>query len=245
MTAAMQSAQSLRVMPREMRMMTERIFSLTPLPKGFFLALQDVVMYSQKLGLGGFALLEKRFDSFKAADPARLRIAGEAGAKMSLDGGGQHAWFVVPSLVDFMGEAVGRHGRAEITVANVIDEPELAVAASLAARCGLAAAFSGHPEPRFTASAAPVADRLDRDEPLLRDLLQNGAAIDAALWWRIYHLAQRALTPDSVVSRRHAGPLIVNDDGTVIGRKDNDDETDIGFLISPGTGERQTESTRS
>jgi hypothetical protein len=68
---------------------------------------------------------------------------------------------------------------------------------------------------------------------LLWDLLQQGAPIEAELWWRIYHLAQKALTPDSVVSRRHAGPLIVNDDGTVVGRKDTDDETDINFLTSP------------
>jgi hypothetical protein len=93
------------------------------------------------------------------------------------------------------------------------------------------------------ASATPEPGKAD--DPLLRELQQDGVLIEAELWWRIYHLAQRALTPDSVVSRRHAGPLIVNDDGTVIGRKDNDDETDIGFLISPNTGERQTESAGS
>ena len=49
-------------------------------------------------------------------------------------------------------------------------------------------------------------------------------------------MATKALAADTVVSRRHAGPMIVNDDGTIIGRKDNDDETDISFLASDGKG---------
>ena len=36
-----------------------------------------------------------------------------------------------------------------------------------------------------------------------------------------------------------------DDDGTVIGRKDNDDETDIGFLASPTGGGMQTEGMQS
>jgi hypothetical protein len=241
---ATQSAQVLRIMPREMRMMTERVLSLTGLPKGFFLALQDVVMYSQKLGLGGLVLLEERFESFRRADPTRISVSHEEGASLVLDGGEQHAWFLVPSLVDLMGELAHCAGAAEITVFNVIDPAELAVAVPLAARCGIGADFfCERDEARLVASATPEPGKAD--DPLLRELQQDGVAIEAELWWRIYHLAQRALTPDSVVSRRHAGPLIVNDDGTVIGRKDNDDETDIGFLISPNAGERQTESAGS
>ena len=83
---------------------------------------------------------------------------------------------------------------------------------------------------------------LGRDEPLLWDLLQNGVSIDADLWWRVYAVAQKALAPDSVVSRRHAGPVIVNDDGSIIGRKDSDDETDLSFLITPLGSESKKES---
>jgi len=39
--------ETLQVMPREMRMMSERILSLTALPKGFALMVCDVAMYSQ------------------------------------------------------------------------------------------------------------------------------------------------------------------------------------------------------
>ena len=244
MTTPQTAQQALCIMPREMRMMTERILSLTSLPKGFFLAVQDVAMFSQKLGLGGFALLEQRFDGLKDADPAHIRIIEEAGPKLRLDAGGQHAWFVAPSLVDLLGELVGRFGTAEVVVIDSIDPDELAVAAPLAARAGLKVELALG-EARLTASAAPLTGDVSHDEPLLWDLLQHGARIEAELWWRIYHLAQKALAPDSIVSRRHAGPMIVNDDGTVIGRKDNDDETDIGFLASPTGGGMQTEGMQS
>ncbi|UUP16497.1 hypothetical protein [Nitratireductor thuwali] len=236
---------TLRIMPREMRMMTERVFSLTRLPKGFVLTATDIVMYSQKLGLGGFALLETRFDELKEADPARIELLSEQGSRLDLGAGGEHAWFVVPTLVDLLGELAAHYGSGSVRVTNAADPDELRVAAALAARNGLSVVFSGGDEPLLTASSKTLSGDLKRDEPLLWDLLQNGTAIEAELWWRVYHLAQKALTPDSVVSRRHAGPLIVNDDGTVIGRKDNDDETDLSFLTSIGTGKTRKESAGS
>lgn len=242
----MTDATTLRVMPREMRMMTERILSLTGVPKGVLLAMQDTVMLSERLGLGGFALLEARFESLKAADPARVTIAEEAGPALRLDAGGQHAWVATPCLTDLLGELVQRHGTAEIAVVGAVDPHELGIVVALARRSGLEVALAGGgDEPRLIATAGTIAGDLARHEPLLRDLLENGAAIEADLWWRIYDLAQTALTPDSVASRRHAGPLIVNEDGTVTGRADNDDDTDIGFLSSPSTGKRHSEGAAS
>jgi hypothetical protein len=112
----------------------------------------------------------------------------------------------------------------------------------LAARCGLAAEFTAGPRPTLTAKPAVMRGNLAEDEPLHWDVLQNGLSIETDLWWRIYSLAQKALAPDSVVSRRHAGPVIVNDDGTIIGRKDSDDETDLRFLITPLGSEPKKES---
>ena len=85
------SSTTMRVMPREMRLMSERIFSLSSLPKGFFLAVCDFPMYSQKRGLGGFELLERRFGDFKSADPARISVAAENGSTIGLDANGEHA----------------------------------------------------------------------------------------------------------------------------------------------------------
>lgn len=214
----------LRVMPREMRLMSERILSLTTLPRGFALMVGDVVMVSQGLGLGGFALLETRLPDLRTADPARLSLAGHV-----LDGGGQHAWFVVPALLDLLGLAVARGAAARIDVANIIDPAELGVAVALGARSGLSVTLDGL---TARATAAPVSD------PLLARLMDDGCAIAADLWWRIFACAQTALMPDSAISRRHAGPVIVTEDGKVIGRADNDDDTDVGFI---GANSRQKE----
>ncbi len=108
---------TLTIMPREMRLMSERILSLTTLPKGFFLAVTDTVMLSQKLGLGGFAMLEDRFETLRTPDLSRIAVTVENGKSLVLDAGGQHAWFVVPSLLDLLGERWrARFGDAQITV---------------------------------------------------------------------------------------------------------------------------------
>ena len=235
------SKTTMRVMPREMRLMSERIFSLSSLPKGFFLSIGDFPMYSQKLSLGGFQLFEERFEKFKLADPARITIVVEDENRITLDAAGEHAWFVMPTAIDLIGELVARFGSAELTALNVLDEAELAIAASFGGRSGLAVKVSGNV---LKAMPAQITAEVNRDDPLLWSLLENGVEVEAALWWRIYHLAKQALATDSVISRRHAGPMIVNEDGTVIGRKDNDDETDVTFLSS-NISERMKEKAAS
>lgn len=240
--SAPHSDQILRVMPREMRLMSERIFSMTGQPKGFFFAVQDLPMYSHKLGLGGFALLEKRFDALCVARPEMISIVSEDAGKLRLDGKSQHAWFVLPAAIDLLGELVSRFGEAEIVVADAVDLEEFKVAEAFAQRSGLSVVVTVGGEAVLRASRRSLSGDVRQDDPLLWSLLEDGLAIPAELWWRIYHHAKKALAPDSVVSRRHAGPMIVNQDGTIIGRKDNDDETDVSFLMTPGVG-TQTEST--
>lgn len=235
---------TLRIMPREMRMMSERILSLTGLPKGFFHATIDHVMYSQKLGLGGFAMLEERFDEMAKASPASIAIKSESGSMLELDATGQHAWFVLPSLLDLAGELVARFGEACITVFNAVDPAELAIAKAIAGRTGLSIECTDGEVPVLTARPQIRTGTVAQDDPTLWALLCDGVQIEADLWWRTYHHAKKALAADTVVSRRHAGPMIVNEDGTVIGRKDNDDETDISFLAAPSTLNTQGENAK-
>jgi len=218
------SPETLQVMPREMRLMAERIFSLTALPKGFALTLSDLPMYSELQGLGGFALLERCFAALKDADAGALTVLAEAGPALSLDARGQHAWIAVQTALDLAGELVAAHGRAEVTVANALDPAELALAEGLAPRAGLRVRVVQGALPVLMAEAGPLAD------PILKQAQAQGAPIEAALWWRIYALAKTALAPDTPVSRRHAGVIIVAEDGTVIGRKDNDDESDTALM---------------
>lgn len=217
----------LRVMPREMRLMSERILSLTELPKGFALMALDLVMYSEAMGLGGFALLETRIDALKPADPRRLTLVSDTGPRWRLDANGEHAWFVIPSAIDLLDEAIGDGETAEIEIVGAADPEELAVATAFACRSGLTVTCAG------TVLTARRAESLA--DPVMDKVLQDGCRIAADQWWRIYELAQTALAPDTVVSRRHAGPVIVTEDGTVIGRSDNDDDTDVSFIGSSPT----------
>lgn len=222
----------LRVMPREMRLMSERILSLTALPKGFALMVGDMAMYSQAMGLGGFALLLDRMDQLATANPARL-VLNDNGA-LVLDAQGEHGWIVVPSLMDLLEEQLLHGATATIAFVNVTDAAELRVACGLGQRRGLKISFDGA---RATATRAAVAD------PVLDRVMAHGCDVPAEFWWKLYQTAQTALTPDSVVSRRHAGVNIVLDDGRVIGRSDNDDDTDTRFISRPDTP-TETETAR-
>lgn len=216
---------TLRLMPREMRMMSERIFSLSAMPRGFALTLTDLPMLSEYAGLGGFRLLRAERAALLAADPARLAIRGEDGARLTLDLGGQPAWAGLNTALDLAAELVARHGRAEIAVAGAVHAPELALAPLLAGRWALSVTHRPTPD-----GAVLDATPGERGDPALDRLNRAGLDLPAALWWEIYETARSALAPDTALSRRHAGVIIVNDDGTVIGRSDNDDDSDMGFL---------------
>lgn len=211
----------LRLMPREMRLMSERIFSLSSMPRGFALTLTDLPMLSEHAGLGGFRLLREGRDAILSADPLALRVAEEDGARLTLDLAGQPAWIGLNTALDLAAELVARHGRAEITVTRALHPGELALAALLAGRWALSVVAEGAV---LTATAGDYAD------PAMDRLNREGLLLAPDLWWDIYETAKGALAPDTALSRRHAGVIIVNDDGTVIGRSDNDDDSDVGFL---------------
>jgi hypothetical protein len=52
--------------------------------------------------------------------------------------------------------------------------------------------------------------------------------VPRALWEELYDWSHDALTPDSIESRRHAGPVMVDADGRIHGR--DDDDTDFTLL---------------
>lgn len=217
--------ETLRLMPREMRMMSERIFSLSAMPRGFALTLTDLPMLSEYAGLGGFRLLGAASGDLLAADPRALGLREEAGGRLELDFAGQPAWVGLNSALDLAAEGVARLGRAEITVTGAAHPDELALAPILAGRWALAVQHAPRP-----GGAVLTAVAGQRGDPALAALNRDGLRLAADLWWDIYETARSALAPDTALSRRHAGVIIVNDDGSVIGRADNDDDSDLGFL---------------
>jgi hypothetical protein len=239
------------LLPREIRLVVERLLLLTRLPFGFIPAARDAVFYSAISGLGGLPLLLERLEALKHADPLALRVAETGPGRFEVEAGGQHAWVALPSLLDLAAEGVAAHGSAVVTVTGVQDAEELLAAAGLGRRQGILA-FGAIGQARIAAPCADGAAGHLRDgsaaatlfaapapgaaDPLLGRALREGLAVPAELWWRAHHLSNTALAQDTVESRRHAGPVIVLPDGTVVGRRDNDDDTDFSLLTSVEAG---------
>ena len=73
-----------------------------------------------------------------------------------------------------------------------------------------------------------IADGLNDPDLILQTALADGTPVPKALWEELYALSHDALTPDSIESRRHAGPVMVDAQGRVHGR--DDDDTDFSLL---------------
>jgi hypothetical protein len=234
------------LLPREVRLVVERILLLTALPSGAIPAVRDVVLYSAAAGLGGLPLLRRRFEALRPASPEALRLAETAPGTLALDAGGQHAWVALPMILDALEVAAKTDGAALATVTNIQDPEELRTACALAPRRGLAVFFTDGactgpatgPEAALlragkggaTLLAVPAAASPDA---VLGHALRHGVVVEPELWWALHHLSNTALATDTPESRRHAGPVIVEPDGRVIGRTDHDDDTDISLLLSP------------
>jgi hypothetical protein len=230
---------------RETRLIVERILLLTDLPRGSVTAVREAILACEGQRLGALAHLRDDFDSIRAMQPARVFFF-EADGKAELDAKGEHAWAIMPSLVELVveqcrrpvaGQAAGR-GTASLAVHDVRMPAMLAALTPLALRhqvsLGITITDDGaliRASDRSTGTNAITMSSNDLD-PFLSRMLREGFRTPRQLWSDLYHLSNQSLTPDSVVSRRHAGPIIVDENGRIIGRTD-DDETDLSLLSQP------------
>jgi hypothetical protein len=230
--AAAASGVPLRVSLRESRLVLERLMQVTRVDPGLVPSLRDCALYSAALGLGGFPELLRHLDLLRAAKPIGLRIIEGADTLLTdisvADCTGQHAWIAAPFLVDLCVER-HRRGLPGILVAqNLAEIGELHIAGALAEAHGLSATVTAA-EQNGTAVRLSVQSRADGHPTVLDTIRRHGIPVEADLWWRLFHLANEALAPDSYTSRRHAGAIMVTADGRVVGRQDEDD-TDLSLL---------------
>jgi hypothetical protein len=214
----------MRVSLREIRMVFERLVQVVCVPEGMVASVRDCGLYSAALGLGGFEGLESNLARIDGADLSRMILKEDA----VLDAGGLHAWLVAEFAVDLAVASVRTGGAGRVQIRSVQALHELGVAAGFAARHGFAAEVDGRAGAQATLSLRAATTS---EAALLDRIRREGLPVAADLWWRLYHASAAALAPDTVSSRRHAGPIIVTDDGKVIGRQD-DDETDFSLLTS-------------
>lgn len=220
----MSHGRTMQLSVREVRMIVERILLAALLPQGFIPDVRDAVMYSHAMGLGGLSLFQQRFAAVPLRPLSPLAIEGG-----TLDGGGNHAWLVAPSAIDFA-IAAHRNGGGTLAVTNVSDIAELKLLEGFAGRYGASAQVTVRGDD--TAIVQVTGDG-NRPDGILENVLAAGMPVPHALWQELYAFSHKALAKDSVVSRRHAGPVMVDAEGRVHGR--DDDDSDFAFLF-PDTG---------
>ena len=236
----------LHVSVREARLTLDRIFLAAGVPDGMVPSVRDHALASAALHLGGWPMVRDRHAAIGAGDASQVRLAIDDG-RPCIDAADTHAWLAGPAILDLCVDAAQRSGRATFHVRNVADPGELAVLVPLCHRHGARVAIRPGDRSAHAATATKGQGRIDTPtlvlditmtepprtrsewDPVLDRALHEGLEVDTALWWELHHLSNRALSPDTVESRRHAGPVIVTADGQVIGRP-VDDDTDFSLL---------------
>jgi hypothetical protein len=218
---------TLDIAVREARMFIGRILLTCGLPSGAVHGVQECVLLSQSLGLGGFRALVEKPRALDWSVYPSVRIDNRADGTLVVDGGGIHAWLLLPALTDLAVDLARRNGSARVEVSNVAQATELPVAAALAKRYGARGEVSGTLVLMRNASRPRTAAQWD---PLLYAAMRDGYDVEEGLWRAVHALSNRALAPDSPASRRHAGPVVLADDGRLLGRVPQDDDFDMNML---------------
>lgn len=220
-----------RMSVREARMFIGRILLTCGLPSGAVHGVQECIMLSQSLGLGGFKMLLNDHESLDWGRFGNFTLK----EKNLLDGGGLHAWLALPTIMDLAVDDARRHGSSAWGIENLAAPKELAVATALAKRYGAVAEVSGNMRGTLLTvrnTSRPATP--EQWDPLLLEALREGYESDEATWKAMHALGNRALAPDSVVSRRHAGPVVLAEDGSLLGRIPQDDDFDMNMLKKVG-----------
>jgi hypothetical protein len=212
---------------RESRMVLERLMQVARVDEGLVPALRDCALYSTALGADGFINLPRHLGQLPTGRPSIVSIDTTSEGVSLLRCAGQHAWLVALTLVDLAVDAVQVGRAARFVVEDATEAQELRVATALAQTHDLEATVEpdgGAQRIEFRAATAQSDSTLER-------IVREGLRVERAYWWTLFHRANDALAPDSYESRRHAGPIIVDAQGRVIGRTD-EDETDLSLLYT-------------
>ena len=203
---------------REMRHMVGRYLHARKCPGYAVNAIRDAIMAAKAEGFDSVTYMEQMRELYPTA---ATNFAVTTNDVTVLDGRGTEAIMLAPAFIDELSLAFAT-GTTRVRVKNV---PGIAMFSALheyAAIRGVeyeltveeqnAAVVTGlrvAPTP-----AEPVA--LAAGQAMARILLE-GYEMDADQFWRLFHESNEALTPDSELSRRHAGSQLYDEDGNLLG----------------------------
>ncbi|MFD5601231.1 hypothetical protein ACFWHR_14390 [Leucobacter sp. NPDC058333] len=218
----------MRASAREMRHMVGRYLHARNCPGYAVNAVRDAIMAAQAEGADAVSEMERLHDQYDGARTSfEVIAANAAGDRVELDGRGTPALLLAPALIDELVLALG----AGATEVQIVNTPGVWLFESLgdyAAVRGVAFDFrrAAHGDgtgedgailiPRRIAKT-PVHPAESAAGPAMRRILLDGYVMDADQFWRLFHESNEALTPDSELSRRHAGSQLYDEDGNLLG----------------------------
>ncbi|WP_336660384.1 hypothetical protein [Leucobacter sp. USHLN153] len=215
----------MRASAREMRHMVGRYLHARSCPGHAVNAIRDAIMAAQAEGVDAVSEMERVRNHY---DGARTSFdVSRDGDTVVLDGRGTPAILLAPALIDELSLAV----IAGAKCVRVVSTPGIGIAAALgeyAAVRGVAfeieqsagGADAGGDTAILTPThtpRTPVRPAESAAGPAMRRILLEGYVMDADQFWRLFHESNEALTPDSELSRRHAGSQLYDEDGNLLG----------------------------
>ena len=204
---------------REMRHMVGRYLHARRCPAFAVNAVRDAILAAQAEGFDAVSEMERIRDRYPAARTS-LAVSADAGGPV-LDGAGTPAPILAPALVDELALALAA-GETRVRVRGV---PGIAMIDALhdyAAVRGVAFEFAAEGDDAATLAVStrtrfPVEPAAGAAGPSMERALREGYELGIEQFWRLFHESNEALTPDSEVSRRHAGSQLYDEHGNLIG----------------------------
>ncbi|MFJ8950799.1 MULTISPECIES: hypothetical protein [unclassified Streptomyces] len=217
-TPAHHAPADLRVSVRELRLMTGRVLLTTAIPFGSVAATRDIVVGAETHGIDGLAGL---LDALPALRARHLRPQLDGATAQFPAPDAQPALATAADLLDLAVAAAHTDGSASFTAPG--DDWAVRALPPLARRHGVELALTGS---TVTATPAPDGPRPGPDAAELR-ALTYGVPVTGALWQRFVAEAEAALTPDSALSRTHAGDSLFGPGGEILAEVGEDEPLEV------------------
>jgi hypothetical protein len=206
-TTATHPATTLRVSVRELRLMTERALLTTTIPFGSVTATRDIVVSAETHGLNALSGL---LDALPALRARHLRPEPAQDGVRFPDPEVQPPLATAADLLDLAVAGALTEGR--VTLPAPGHDWAVRALSAPARRHGVVLALA---PASLTARAAGDGADPGPDAADLR-ALTYGVPVAASLWHRVVAEASTALTPDSPLSRTHAGDSVYGPGGEIL-----------------------------
>ncbi|ANJ26063.1 hypothetical protein [Agromyces aureus] len=207
---------------REFRHIVNRLLHALGAQRHLVNPARDVLLFAEASGFRAFDELERTrervamYDGLVAETPDGWSAGGQAG------------YYVAPTVIDLL-EVAAIDGPAEMTLVEVDGADVFTALRGYAAVRGLALEVETRPDDdrrvvlRAVAIPTPAPGHpIDAEGPEMRRALLEGFDADRDQFWRLFHASDQALTPDTELSRRHAGTQLYDGDGNLLGEVDEE-----------------------